>query len=72
MGLLAGWELPGDLVQRWIGLHGRSTVIEWMADARARAVSCADAWDVSVEGFLPGGSLSCVLACRRGDGSERC
>ena len=70
MGLLAGWEVPGDLVERSIGLHGRSVVIEWMADAGARAVSCADRWDLAVDGFLPGGSLSCVLACRRSDGSD--
>jgi streptomycin 6-kinase len=32
------------------------------------ATSCEEAWRLHIEGFLPGGSLSCVLACRRADG----
>jgi streptomycin 6-kinase len=70
MGRRAEWEIPADVVDGWVLSHGEPTVREWVADARARAARCAAAWRLRVEGFLPGGSLSCVLACQRADGSR--
>jgi len=63
------WETPADVVSRWIGLHGDDVVRRWLVDAQALAASCEEAWCLHIEAFLPGGSLSCVLACRRADGS---
>jgi streptomycin 6-kinase len=70
MGRSAGWEIPGDVVDGWVCAHGEPAVREWVVDARSRAAGCAEAWGLRIEGFLPGGSLSCVLACRRADGSR--
>jgi streptomycin 6-kinase len=64
----ARWEIPADVVSRWVCLHGDDVVRRWLADARVLAASCEEAWRLRIEGFLPGGSLSCVLACRRADG----
>jgi streptomycin 6-kinase len=69
MGRGVGFEIPADVVAAWVRSHGEPAVREWVVDARSRAVLCADAWRLTIEGFLPGGSLSCVLACRRADGS---
>jgi streptomycin 6-kinase len=70
MGRRAGWEIPADVVNAWVRSHGEPAVQEWVVDARSRAAGCAEAWRLTIEGFLPGGSLSCVLACRRADGSR--
>jgi streptomycin 6-kinase len=58
------------VVGAWVDSHGRKSVDAWVADAHARAAWCSEAWGLTVDGFLPGGSLSCVLACRRWDGSD--
>jgi streptomycin 6-kinase len=63
----ARWEIPADVVSRWMGLHGDDVVRRWLADAQVLAASCEEAWRLHIEGFLPGGSLSCVLACRGAD-----
>jgi streptomycin 6-kinase len=68
MGLSRTWEFNDEVVRGWIVSHGRVAVDRWLADAHARAAWCSAAWGLTVEGFLPGGSLSCVLACRRVDG----
>lgn len=65
----ARWEVPVDVVSWWASLHGDDVVRRWLADARVLAASCGEAWRLHIEEFLPGGSLSCVLACRRADGS---
>jgi streptomycin 6-kinase len=65
----ARWEVPDDVAGRWIELHGHEVVDAWLADVKALAARCAKAWSLNIEGFLPGGSLSCVLACRRADGT---
>jgi streptomycin 6-kinase len=52
-----------------VRLHGEDVVREWLAEARMLAASCEEMWRLHIEAFLPGGSLSCVLACRRADGS---
>jgi hypothetical protein len=65
----ARWEIPADVVSRWLGLHGDDVVRRWLVDVRRLAASCEAAWRLQIEGFLPGGSLSCVLACRRADGA---
>jgi streptomycin 6-kinase len=70
MGRFAGWEIPAEVVGRWVDFHGRDAVREWLADAEKRAAWCSEVWQMSIEGFLPGGSLSCVLAGRRPDGSR--
>ncbi len=57
------------MVSRWLGLHGEDVVRRWLVDVRVLATSCEEAWRLHIEGFLPGGSLSCVLACRRADGA---
>jgi streptomycin 6-kinase len=57
------------VVSRWLGLHGDDVVRRWLVDVRRLAASCEAAWRLHIEGFLPGGSLSCVLACRRADGA---
>jgi streptomycin 6-kinase len=66
----AGWEIPAEVVRRWVDSHGQDAARGWLAEAEERAAGCAEAWQVSIEGFLPGGSLSCVLAGRRDDGSR--
>jgi streptomycin 6-kinase len=66
----ARFAIPADVVAGWVRSHGEPAVKEWVAEARARAAWCADAWGLTIEGFLPGGSLSCVLACRRADASR--
>jgi streptomycin 6-kinase len=66
----ARFEIPADVVDVWVRSYGEPMVREWVVDARARAEWCAEAWRLRIEGFLPGGSLSCVLACRRADGSR--
>jgi streptomycin 6-kinase len=66
----AGFEIPVDVVNGWVRAHGEPAVREWVVDARSRAAWCAEAWRLRTEEFLPGGSLSCVLACRRADGSS--
>ena len=63
------WEIPADVVSRWLGFHGDNVVRRWLVDVRVLATSCEEAWRLHIEGFLPGGSLSCVLACRRVDGA---
>jgi streptomycin 6-kinase len=63
----APWRVPGDLVDKWSRLHGEQTVRLWLQDAQALAATCATAWQLRTEGFLSGGSLSCVFACRQGD-----
>jgi streptomycin 6-kinase len=65
----ARWQVPANVVNRWVRLHGDDVVRQWLADARALADRCGEAWRLRIEGFLPGGSLSCVLACRRADGT---
>jgi len=50
-------------------LHGDDVVRQWLAEANVLAASCEEEWVLRIDGFLPGGSLSCVLACRRDDGS---
>jgi streptomycin 6-kinase len=70
MGSSADWKFPADVVGGWVDSHGRKAVREWMIEAEKRAAWCAEAWRVSIDGFLPGGSLSCVLAGRREDGTE--
>jgi hypothetical protein len=70
MGRFGGWEIPAEVVGRWVDSHGEEAVRTWLADAERRAAWCAEAWQVSIEGFVPGGSLSCVLAGRRADGSH--
>jgi streptomycin 6-kinase len=70
MGRFGRWEIPAEVVRGWVDSHGDEAVRAWLADARKRAACCADAWQVSIDGFLPGGSLSCVLAGRRADGSR--
>jgi streptomycin 6-kinase len=70
MGRSGGWEIPAEVVGRWVDSHGEEAVRAWVADADKRAAWCAEAWQVSIEDFVPGGSLSCVLAGRRADGSR--
>jgi streptomycin 6-kinase len=70
MGRSGGWEIPAEVVGRWVDSHGAEAVRAWVADAEKRAGWCAEAWQVSIEDFVPGGSLSCVLAGRRADGSR--
>jgi streptomycin 6-kinase len=70
MGRSGGWEIPAEVVGRWVDSHGEEAVRTWVADASRRAAWCADAWRVRTEGFVPGGSLSCVLSGRRADGSH--
>jgi streptomycin 6-kinase len=57
------------VVSRWIASQGREAVRAWLVEARTMARLCAESWGLSVEEFVPGGSLSCVLACRGRDGS---
>jgi streptomycin 6-kinase len=66
----ARFEIPADVLDGWVCSYGEPAVKEWVAGAQARAAWCAEAWRLRIEGFLPGGSLSCVLACRRADGSR--
>lgn len=63
------WEVPVDVVSWWVCLHGDDVVHGWLAEARVLAAGCQAAWRLHIERFLPGGSLSCVLACRRADGT---
>jgi streptomycin 6-kinase len=70
MGQSARWEIPGDVVGRWVDSHGQDAVREWLADVESRAAWCAEAWQLNIEGFVPGGALSCVLAGRREDGAR--
>jgi len=65
----ARWEVPANVINWWMCLHGNDVVHRWLADSLVLAASCQQAWRLHIEGFLPGGSLSCVLACRRADGS---
>jgi streptomycin 6-kinase len=65
----ARWQVPANVVNRWVRLHGDDVVRQWLADARVLADRCGEGWRLRIEGFLPGGSLSCVLACRRADGT---
>lgn len=65
----AGWKVPADVVGRWIDAHGKVLVERWLGDVRGEAGGCEEEWQLDIEGFLPGGSLNCVLACRRTDGS---
>jgi len=53
----------------WDELHGEDVVRQWLAEAETFVARCADVWQLRIEGFLPGGSLSFVLACRRADGT---
>ena len=62
-------EIAAEVVGRWVESHGEDAVRDWRAEALQLAEWCADAWRVSVEGFLPGGSLSCVLAGMRTTGA---
>lgn len=62
--------MPAEVVGRWVDSHGDDAVRVWLVDAEKRAAWCAKAWQVSIEGVLPGGSLSYVLAGRRADGSR--
>jgi streptomycin 6-kinase len=70
MGGHARWELPADVVERWVDSYGQDAVRRWLVDCRALAARCGEAWRLRIDGFLPGGSLSCVLACHRADGSR--
>jgi len=63
------YEVPVDALRGWVDWHGHAAVRDWLADVGARVAWCVEVWRLSVEGFLPGGSLSCVLACRRADGA---
>jgi streptomycin 6-kinase len=65
----ARWDAPASVMESWAAAHGRREAEAWLVDARQRARSCAETWRLEVEGFLPGGSLSVVLGCRRADGS---
>jgi len=65
-----GWDISTEVVGRWVDSHGRDAVRVWLADTQERVAWCAHAWQLSIESFLEGGSLSCVLACRRADGSR--
>jgi streptomycin 6-kinase len=68
MGRSGGWKIPVEVVGRWVDSHGAEAVRAWVADAEKRAAWCAETWQLSIDGFFPGGSLSCVLAGRRADG----
>jgi streptomycin 6-kinase len=65
----ARWVVPDVVITRWIASQGPEAVKAWLAEARGMASSCAASWGLCIEEFLPGGSLSCVLACQRRDGS---
>jgi streptomycin 6-kinase len=61
-------ELPAEVVDRWAEAYGRRVAGAWVEDVERRAAWCAATWLLHMEGFVPGGSLSCVLAARRDDG----
>jgi streptomycin 6-kinase len=64
------WEFPAEVVDGWVDSHGVAAVREWVEEAKKRAEWCAEAWRLSIDGFMPGGSLSCVLAGRSDDGER--
>lgn len=64
------WDVPTKVREAWRAVHGDEVVAAWLEEARALADWCAEAWRLSVDGYLPGGALSCVLACRRADDSR--
>lgn len=70
MGWRACWDVPAEVVDRWVDSHGPDAVRDWLAEVHVLAGSCASAWRLSIEGVLEGGSLSCVLGCRRADGGR--
>jgi streptomycin 6-kinase len=70
MRMVAPWEFPAKTVAGWVDSHGRAAVSDWVVDAKKRAEWCVEAWRLRIEGFMPGGSLSCVLAGRREDGAR--
>jgi len=63
------WEIPSDVVGAWDELYGEDVVREWLAEAEELAERCENLWQLRIKGFLPGGSLSCVLACRQANGT---
>jgi streptomycin 6-kinase len=69
MDRLAGWEIPAHVVARWVSVHGLTAVRAWRAEAHDLAERWARTWRVSVDDFMPGGSLSCVLAGTGEDGN---
>jgi hypothetical protein len=70
MGASGDWEFPAELLDGWADSAGDAAVREWAIDAKRRAVWCAETWRLSIDGFIPGGSLSCVLEGRRAAGED--
>lgn len=53
-----------SVAQRWVAMHG-PLARSWLNDLSELVASCVDRWGLRIEGPLPGGSVSVVVAANR-------
>jgi streptomycin 6-kinase len=57
------WNIPEDFIDFLACVHGKDAVYMWLDEVSALAEECSAKWQLKLGSFIPGGALSCVLAC---------